>query len=275
MKNEQIFIKLSDDNQIPQIGLGVWQATQEQAKSAVSHALRSGYHHIDTASIYKNEKGVGEGIKDSGISRDQIFVTTKIWNDAQGFDAAKTSLDSSLLRLQLDYVDMLLIHWPAPQNDLYVETWHALIEAQKKGKARSIGVSNFNADHLQKLINETGITPVINQIELHPYFQQTELRKVNSDNNIVTQAWSPLGQGEVLLNPVIGTIAAKYRKTTAQIILRWHIQLGNAAIPKSVTPERIESNIDVFNFELSKSDMSEIANLDKKYRMGPNPLELN
>lgn len=275
MKNEQTFIQFSDDNTIPQIGLGVWQATQEQARSSVSHALKSGYRHIDTASIYKNEEGVGEGIKDSGVDRDQMFITTKIWNDTQGFEATKASLDASLARLQLDYVDMLLIHWPAPDKGLYVETWRALIEAQKEGKVRSIGVSNFNADHLQKLIDETGVAPVINQIELHPYFQQSELRKFHSENNIVTQAWSPLGQGEVLNNPVIGTIAAKYDKTPAQVIIRWHIQLGNVAIPKSVTPERIESNLDVFNFELSKADMAEIANLDKGYRMGPNPLELN
>jgi 2,5-diketo-D-gluconate reductase A len=275
MKNEQAFIQLSDGNTIPQIGLGVWQASQEQAKTAVSHALKSGYHHIDTASIYQNEEGVGKGIKDSGIARDQMFITTKIWNDAQGFEAAKTSLDASLARLQLDYVDMLLIHWPAPEKNLYVETWQALIETQKEGKVRSIGVSNFNTDHLQKLIDETGVTPVINQIELHPYFQQSELRKFHSENNIVTQAWSPLGQGEVLSNPVIGTIATKHGKTAAQVIIRWHIQLGNVAIPKSVTPSRIESNLDVFDFELSKVEMAEIANLDKGYRMGPNPLELN
>ncbi|EKO3983072.1 aldo/keto reductase [Vibrio fluvialis] len=275
MKNEQAFIQLSDGNTIPQVGLGVWQASQDQAKTAVSHALKSGYHHIDTASIYQNEEGVGKGIKDSGIARDQIFITTKIWNDAQGFEATKTSLDASLVRLQLDYVDMLLIHWPAPEKNLYVETWRALIEAQKEGKVRTIGVSNFNTDHLQKLIDETGVTPVINQIELHPYFQQSELRKFHSENNIVTQAWSPLGQGEVLSNPVIGTIATKHGKTAAQVIIRWHIQLGNVAIPKSVTPSRIESNLDVFDFELSKAEMAEVANLDKGYRMGPNPLELN
>lgn len=275
MKNEQTFIQFSDGNTIPQIGLGVWQATQEQARSAVSHALKSGYRHIDTASIYKNEEGVGEGIKDSGVARDQMFITTKIWNDAQGFEATKASLEASLARLQLDYVDMLLIHWPAPEKNLYVDTWRALIEAQKEGKVRSIGVSNFNADHLQKLIDETGVAPVINQIELHPSFQQSELRKFHSENNIVTQAWSPLGQGEVLHNPIIVSIATKLGKTAAQVIIRWHIQLGNVAIPKSVTPERIESNLDVFNFELSKADMAEIANLDKGYRMGPNPLELN
>lgn len=275
MRNLQNLITLSDGHLIPKIGLGVWQASQEQARSAVCHALTTGYRHIDTASIYQNEEGVGAGIKDSNFAREEIFVTTKIWNDSQGKSAALASLDASLKRLQLDYVDMLLIHWPAPAKGLYVDTWNALIEAQKAGKVLSIGVSNFNAEHLKVLIDETGVSPVINQIELHPYFQQSELRQIHKENHIMTQAWSPLGQGEVLRNPIIGNIAQKLQKTPAQIILRWHIQLGNVAIPKSVTPERIESNLAVFDFELSKADMAEISHLDQNYRMGPNPLELN
>lgn len=275
MKNAQAMIQFSDGNSIPQVGLGVWQATQEQAQSAVSHALKSGYRHIDTASIYQNEEGVGRGIKDAGVARDQLFITTKVWNDAQGFDSAKTALEASLDRLQLDYIDLLLIHWPTPKKDLYVETWQALIEAQKQGKVRSIGVSNFNPQHIQKLIAETGVAPVINQIELHPYFQQSELRQFHHDHDIVTQAWSPLGQGEVLRDPVIERLAEKYAKTAAQIIILWHLQLGNVAIPKSVTPQRIEGNLAVFDFELSHADMLEIQNLDKNHRMGPNPLDFN
>lgn len=275
MSKEQTSIQFSDGNRIPQVGLGVWRVSQEDAKNSVSHALKSGYRHIDTASIYKNEEGVGEGIKESGVPREQIFVTTKVWNDDQGFEEAKASLDASLQRLQLDYIDMLLIHWPTPANDRYVDTWRALIEAQKEGKVRSIGVSNFYPEHIQRLIDETGVAPVINQVELHPYLQQAELRAAHQANNVITQAWSPLGQGEVLNDEVIGAIAARHNKTPAQVIIRWHIQLGNVVIPKSITPARIESNVDVFDFELSEQDMAEIASLDKGHRLGPDPMEFN
>ncbi|MFV0574508.1 MAG: aldo/keto reductase [Vibrio sp.] len=275
MEIEQTSLTFSDGNTIPQVGLGVWKASPDQARLAVCHALQSGYHQIDTAAIYENEEGVGKGIIDSGVPRKDIFVTTKIWNGAQGFDSTKQALNESLERLQLEYVDLLLIHWPMPAKSLYVETWQAMIEAQKEGKVRSIGVSNFNADHIQKLVDETGVAPVINQIELHPYFQQSELRKLHSKLGILTQAWSPLGRGDALEDPVIKAIAARHNKTPAQVIIRWHIQLGNVVIPKSVTPERIESNLDVFDFKLSKTDMTEMASLDKNYRMGPDPAEFN
>lgn len=272
MTQTQTLINFSDGNSIPQIGLGVWQATQEQAAASVCHALKSGYRHIDTAAIYQNEEGVGQGIKQSGVARDEIFVTTKVWNDAQGYEEATAALNASLERLQLDYVDLLLIHWPTPKQDRFVDTWRAFIAAQKAGKVRSIGVSNFNADHLQRLIDETNVAPVINQIELHPYLQQAELRAFHHEHHIVTQAWSPLGQGEVLNDAVIGAIASVHGKTPAQIIIRWHMQLGNVVIPKSVTPSRIESNFQVFDFELSNQEMAQIAQLDQGRRMGPDPL---
>lgn len=275
MNDAQPTIQLSDGNLIPQLGLGVWQASEEEARKAVSHALQVGYRHVDTAAIYDNEDGVGAGIRDSGVKREEVFVTTKIWNAAHGFEAAGKALNESLRRLQLDYVDLLLIHWPTPAKNLFVETWRALIQAREQGKVRSIGVSNFNLDHLQRLIAETGITPVLNQIELHPLFQQGELRRCNDELNILTQAWSPLGQGEILANPVIAEIATRHQRTPAQVIIRWHVQLGNVVIPKSVTLARIEENIKVFDFELTAADMTAIQMLDRGGRMGPDPQELN
>src|SRR5690554_5798386 len=236
MNNAQPVIQLSDGNLIPQLGLGVLYASDKEARQAVSHALQVGYRHVDTAAIYDNEEGVGAGVRDSGVKREEVFVTTKIWNAEQGFETTGKALEESLRRLQLDYVDLLLIHWPVPAKDLFVETWHALIQAKEQGKVRSIGVSNFNPAHLQRLIAETGVTPVLNQIELHPFFQQSELRQCHDELDIRTQAWSPLGQGEALTHPVIAEIATRHRRTPAQVIIRWHLQLGNVAIPKSVTP---------------------------------------
>ncbi|MFV0430698.1 MAG: aldo/keto reductase [Alphaproteobacteria bacterium] len=271
--NKQTIIQLSDGNQIPQLGLGVWQASDDEAQMAVAHAINLGYRHIDTAAIYKNEKGVGLGIKDASIPREEIFVTTKVWNSEQGAKTTKAALDESLKRLDLDYVDLFLIHWPCPKKGLYVETWKTLIEAKEQGKLRSIGVSNFNPEHIQKLIDETGVIPVLNQIEVHPYFQQNELRKALKSLGVKTQAWSPLGQGQVLSDETIATIAKKHGKTAAQVIIRWHMQLDNIAIPKSITPSRIEENFDIFSFELTAQDMAQIASLDKGLRLGPNPLE--
>lgn len=268
----QKLIELNDGNHIPAIGLGVWQATPEQAEAAVLEALHAGYRHIDTAAIYENEDGVGNGVAKAGLPREDVFVTTKIWNDAQGAHKTAQALDASLKRLKLDYVDLLLIHWPVPKQNLYVETWQALAQARDAGKVRSIGVSNFNEEHLQRLVDETGIVPALNQIELHPFFQQHDLRAVHQRMGIRTQAWSPLGQSAALEDPAIATIAARHKRTPAQIVLRWQLQLGNIAIPKSVTPERIRSNFDVFDFALGDDDMAAIAALDRNGRIGPDPL---
>ncbi|WP_059003684.1 aldo/keto reductase [Pseudomonas syringae] len=271
MVKPQLTIQLSDALRIPQIGLGVWQASDEEARAAVRIALEEGYRHVDTASIYGNEKGVGEGLLDSGIPREQVFLTTKIWNDAHGLEAATAALDASLERLNVEYVDLLLIHWPAPSQDNYVNTWRALIEAQRSGKARSIGVSNFNPDHLQKLIDETCVAPVLNQIELHPFMQQETLRSAHESMGIATQSWSPLGQGSALSDPVVLKTARKHGRTAAQIIIRWHMELGLIAIPKSITPSRIRENFNVFDFTLDTSDLEAIAALDSGKRLGPDP----
>jgi 2,5-diketo-D-gluconate reductase A len=247
---------------IPQIGLGVWQTPNDIAVDAVANALNAGYRHIDTAAIYKNEKGVGEGIGKSGVSREDIFLTTKLWNDDQGYDSALRAIDASLERLGTDYVDLYLIHAPSAYRGKYVESWKALVEIQKSGKARSIGVSNFTGTFLNDIIEATGIVPVINQIELHPKFQQREMRAIHDKLGIVTQSWSPLGQGQLLDNAVIVEIAKRYGKSAAQVIIRWHLDSGLNVIPKSVTPSRIIENFDVFDFTLSAEDMSAINALD-------------
>lgn len=271
MEKPQPTIQLSDSHRIPQVGLGVWQASDDEARAAVRVALEEGYRHVDTASIYGNEKGVGEGLQDAGAPREQVFLTTKIWNADQGLEAATAALDASLERMNVDYVDLLLIHWPTPSQDRYVDTWRGLINAQRDGKARSIGVSNFNPDHLQRLIDETGVAPVLNQIELHPFMQQKELRQVHQQRGIATQSWSPLGQGSALTNPVILELAEKHGRTAAQVIIRWHLELGLIAIPKSITPSRIRENFNVFDFVLDTSDLAAIAALDSGKRLGPDP----
>lgn len=266
-------ITLNDGRTIPQLGLGVWQASNEQAAAAVRTALQAGYRHVDTAAIYDNETGVGEGIRSAGVKREEIFVTTKLWNDAQGSDSALKAFDQSLKRLKLDYVDLYLIHWPAPRKDLYVESWRTLIRLQAEGRAKSIGVSNFMPEHLDRIIGETGVTPALNQIELHPRFQQAALRDAHAKRKIATESWSPLGQGKLLGDPVLAAIAAKHKRTSAQVIVRWHLDSGLVVIPKSVTPSRIKENADVFGFKLDADDLAKIAKLDAKDgRLGPDPL---
>ena len=266
-------ITFNDGNSIPQLGYGVWQIEDNGAADAVGTALEAGYRHIDTASIYGNEVGVGRGIAASSVPREDIFLTTKLWNSDQGFEKAIAALDASLERLGTDYVDLYLIHWAMPQQGTYLESWRALIELKKQGKVRSIGVSNFPQAQLREIIADTGVTPAIHQIELHPYFSQEELRKVHEELGIVTEAWSPLGQGgEILKDPVIVEIAGKHGISPAQAVLAWHLAKGIVAIPKSVTPARIAENFAAANVTLDTADIAAIDGLTRKDgRIGPNP----
>jgi diketogulonate reductase-like aldo/keto reductase len=265
-------ITLSNGLTMPQLGFGVWQVPDAEARSVVGEALAAGYRSIDTAAIYGNEVGVGLALRDSGLPREELFVTTKLWNTDHAYDDALKAFDASLERLGLDYVDLYLIHWPVPSRDRYVEAWRALEKINAEGRARAVGVSNFNARHLERLFAETDLTPAVDQVELHPYFTQSELRAVHRAHGIATEAWSPLGQGRGLLeDQTLVAIGAKHGKTAAQVVLRWHLQLGNMVIPKSVTPERIRQNIDVFDFELDSDDLKAIAALDRGGRIGPDP----
>ena len=266
-------LPLNDGHRMPQLGLGVLQAPAEATAEVVRTALAAGYRSIDTASAYRNEAGVGDGVRTGGVPRGELFVTTKLWNDAQGYDSALRAFDESLARLGMDYVDLYLIHWPAPQRGLYLDSWRALIRLREEGRARSIGVSNFMPEHVRRLVAETGVTPAVNQVELHPRFQQSDLRAFDAGQGIVTQAWSPLGRGKMLSDPVIARVAAKHGKSPAQAIIRWHIESGLVVIPKSVTPERIVENFEVFDFALDASDMAAIGKLDDSAgRIGPDPL---
>ena len=264
-------VALRDGEQIPQLGFGVFQVPPEETAEAVTRALLAGYRHIDTAAGYRNEAGVGQAIHAAGLDRDDVFITTKCANDHHGFDQSQRALKGSLARLEIDHVDLYLIHWPVPSQDRYVETWQGLIESQAQGLTRSIGVSNFQPAHLARIVDATGVTPVVNQIELHPRLQQPGLRREHADRGIVTEAWSPLAKGRVLDDPVIVAIAEAHERTPAQVVLRWHLQLGNVAIPKSVTPDRIQQNIEVFDFELTAADMGAITALGSGERVGPDP----
>lgn len=264
-------LPIAPEERIPQLGYGVFQIPPKETELAVSEALAAGYRHIDTAAAYRNEGGVGEALRASGIPREELYITTKCWNDDQGYEQAKRACRASLERLELSHLDLYLIHWPVPAHDRYVETWRAFVELQQEGLVRSIGVSNFEPEHLERAIAETGVTPAINQVELHPYFQQAGLRREHERLGILTEAWSPLGQGLELEDPTILEIAREHGKTPAQTIVRWHLQLGNVVIPKSVTPERIRENIDVFGFELSEQEMESLAALDAGRRIGPDP----
>jgi 2,5-diketo-D-gluconate reductase A len=268
-------VDLHHGETIPQLGFGVFQVPPADTAEVATRALLAGYRHIDTAAAYENEAGVGQALHAAGLDRGEVFVTTKVWNGDHGFDQATRALKRSLEALETDYVDLYLIHWPVPAHDRYVETWRALIEAREAGLARSIGVSNFQPAHLRRLIEETGVTPAVNQIELHPYFQQTGLRREHAELGIATEAWSPLAQGGVLEDPAITAIAAVHGKTPAQVVIRWHLQIGNVVIPKSVTPERIEENFGVFDFHLSASEVEAIDALDAGGRTGPDPDEFN
>jgi 2,5-diketo-D-gluconate reductase A len=264
-------VALNNDVDIPQLGFGVWQVPSDGTATAVRTALDAGYRSIDTAAAYRNEAGVGEAIRSSGLARQDLFVTTKLWNSDQGYDPALRAFDASLSELGLDYVDLYLIHWPLPRRDNYVDTWRALEKLHADGRVRAIGVSNFQMPHLRRLLDETEIVPAVNQVELHPNLQQAALREFHTEHGIVTEAWSPLAQGALLSDETVTSLAAKYGKNPARIVLRWHLQLGNVVIPKSVTPSRIAENIDVFDFELADDDMTVISELDIGTRVGPDP----
>ncbi|MDP9849584.1 aldo/keto reductase [Streptosporangium lutulentum] len=256
---------------MPQVGFGVFQVPPAETAQAVGRALEAGYRSIDTARAYGNEKGVGEALAASGLPRDEVFVTTKLWNTDQGYDATLAAFDASMKDLGLERLDLYLIHWPVPAKNLYAESWKAMQKLYTDGRVRAIGVSNFQVAHLTRLIDDGGIVPAVNQIELHPALPQAELREFHADHGIATEAWSPLAQGAVLRNPVIVAIAEKYGKTAAQVVLRWHLDLGNIVIPKSVTPSRIRENIDISDFALTEGDLAEIARLDSGTRTGPDP----
>ena len=268
-------VEMNDGRSIPVIGFGVWQVPDDVVVDATLKALEVGYRHIDTACVYENERGVGEALRRSGLNRDDVFVTTKVWNTDQGYDQTLRAFDTSTGLLGIDEVDLYLVHWPTPARDLYLDSWRALIRLREEGRARSIGVSNFHEAHLRRIIDETGVIPAMNQIELHPWLPQTHLRDIDARLGIKTEAWSPLGSGQLIDNPVIAQVAAKHGKSPAQVMIRWSIQLGNIVLPKSVTPVRIEQNIDVFDFILDDADMAAIATLESGRRTGPNPDDFN
>jgi 2,5-diketo-D-gluconate reductase A len=268
-------IELNDGNHIPQLGFGVFQVPPDDTADAVKTALEIGYRHIDTAEMYQNEKGVGQGIRDAGVDRADVYVTSKLNNGFHEPDAARRAFDKSLELLGFDYVDLFLIHWPLPTlyDGDYVSTWRVLEEFKADGRARSIGVSNFQVAHLERLAEETDTVPAVNQIEVHPYFGNEDVRAFDGRHGIATEAWSPIAQGAVLDDPVITRIAEAVGRTPAQVVLRWHIQRGDIVFPKSVTPQRVKENYELFDFELSSVDVNAINELDKgeEGRTGPNP----
>ncbi|WP_284140835.1 MULTISPECIES: aldo/keto reductase [unclassified Virgibacillus] len=270
------YVTLNNGVKMPQLGFGVWQVPDQEATPAVEKALEVGYRSIDTAKVYENEAGVGRALANSDVPREELFITTKVWNSDQGFSNTLKAFDASLDRLGLEYVDLYLIHWPTPEFDEYVETYKALEKLYHDGRVKAIGVCNFNIEHLQRLIDECEIVPAVNQVECHPYLQQQELKDFCQQHDIYLEAWSPLMQGgEVLGNGTVKEIASQYGKTPAQIIIRWHLQADHIVIPKSVTPSRIEENFNVFDFELSGEDMDKIAKLNRNERKGPEPNDMN
>ncbi|HWU46209.1 MAG TPA: aldo/keto reductase [Humibacter sp.] len=264
-------LRMNDGRSIPQLGFGVYKVPQEHTEHAVFTAFEAGYRHIDTAALYGNEREVGRAIAASGLPREEVFVTTKVWNDRHGHDETLAAFDESLQKLGLDYLDLYLIHWPSPRQNRYVETWHALEELRADGRVRSIGVSNFTDAHLNRLLASSETVPAVNQVELHPWFQQAPLRAFDKQHGILTEAWSPLARGRVVNDRALDRIAHKHDVSPAQVVIRWHIELGNVVIPKSVTPQRIRDNADVFGFALDAEDRAAIARLDAGDRTGSHP----
>lgn len=265
-------LKLNDGSTIPQIGLGVWQVDPDITARVVRWGIEAGYRLIDTAEGYRNEEGVGEAIRAAGVPRNELFITSKLRNGAHQRDAALRAFDDTMQKLGIDRIDLFLIHWPVPAQNKYVEAWKTLVELKQAGRIKSVGVSNFNQDHLERIIGETGVTPVVNQIELHPRFQQRDKRDFHKKHNIHIESWSPLGSGRLLSDPTLEKLAKKHGKSVAQVIIRWHLQEGLIVIPKSIHQERIAGNFDVFGFELDADDMQTIRGLDSADgRTGPDP----
>lgn len=268
-------IRLNNDTTMPQLGFGVFQVPPEDTATAVRTALETGYRSLDTAAAYGNEEGVAEGIRAAGVPREELFITTKLWNSDHGYDAARRAFEASLDKLATDHVDLYLIHWPVPEQDKYVDSWRAFEKIYADGQARAIGVSNFHIPHLRRVMDSSETVPAVNQVELHPRLPQNELRAFHTEHAVATEAWSPLAQGGLLGERLLTNLADKYGKTAAQVVLRWHLQLGNVVIPKSVTPSRIAANFDVFDFELADDDMAAIGELDNGGRIGPDPETMN
>lgn len=268
-------VRLGNGVRMPQLGFGVWRIPPDETEQIVRTALDVGYRSIDTAALYGNEEGVGRAVRaavSSGLAREDVFVTSKVWNDRHGHDETLAAFDESFDRLGLDYVDLYLIHWPVPSRDLYVDSFRALASLVDEGRVRAVGVSNFQPEHIRRLVDEVGVTPAVNQVELHPYLQQGDLREFHRRAGVVTEAWRPLAHGgELLAEPTVAALADKYGRTPAQVVLRWHIQLGVVVIPKSATPSRIRSNFEVFDFELADDDMTSLAELDRGKRLGMHP----
>ena len=264
-------LSLDDGATIPQLGFGLYKVPAADAARLSREAIAIGYRHLDTAAFYGNEEGVGEAVREAPVPREELFVTSKVWKDDNGYDTTLRAFDASMARLGLATLDLYMIHWPVPSTDRYVDTWRALIRLQEEGRVRSIGVANFHAHHIERVVAETGVTPVVNQVELHPWLPQRELRGFDEDRGIRTEAWSPLARGRILATPLLDDLAAKHGRTPAQIVLRWHIELGNIVIPKASSPDRLRENLDVFDFAVDADDLDAIASLESGERTGRDP----
>jgi 2,5-diketo-D-gluconate reductase A len=264
-------LPLTDGRAIPQLGYGLYKVPAADARRLALDAIAAGYRHLDTAAFYGNEREVGEAVRDAPVARDELFVTSKVWKDDNGYDETLRAFDASMARFELETLDLYLIHWPVPSTDRYVDSWRALIRLQQERRVHSIGVANFHAHHIERIVDETGVWPVVNQVELHPWLAQSSLRRFDEAHEIRTEAWSPLARGRVLGDETLARIAAKHDRTPAQVVLRWHVQLGNVVIPKASSPERIRENLDVFGFELDAADLDAIAALETGERTGRDP----